>query len=86
MIKKYSLLVIFLIVSSIFTSINGKIFEDCSDLILDNLGIDNETVFDKKITSLMKIGHMPSLSACVIKNNQVVWAKSYYEQFTKSNA
>ena len=25
----------------------------------------------------MKLGHMPSLSACIIKNNSVVWSNGY---------
>ena len=33
--------------------------------------------FDKKIQLLMKLAHMPSLSTCVIKNESVVWSKSY---------
>jgi len=33
--------------------------------------------FDQKIMLLMKLGHFPSLSACIIKNNSVVWSKGY---------
>ncbi len=33
--------------------------------------------FDQKITLLMKLGHMPSLSACIIKDNSVAWSKGY---------
>ena len=33
--------------------------------------------FDKKIQLLMKLAHMPSLSTCVIKNESVVWSKTY---------
>ena len=32
---------------------------------------------DKKIEFFMKIGHMPSVSACVLKNDSIVWSKSY---------
>jgi CubicO group peptidase (beta-lactamase class C family) len=33
--------------------------------------------FDKKIELLMKLGHMPSLVACVIKKDKVVWSNAY---------
>jgi CubicO group peptidase (beta-lactamase class C family) len=39
--------------------------------------LKNETDFDNKINFLMKIGHMPSLSTCIIKNDSVIWSKSY---------
>jgi len=39
--------------------------------------IDEETFFDIKIKSLMKIGRIPSMSACIIKNKSVVWSKGY---------
>lgn len=37
----------------------------------------NELRFDLKIKILMKFGHMPSLTACIIKNNTISWSKSY---------
>jgi len=33
--------------------------------------------FDQNIIELMKLGHMPSLVACIVKNNSVVWSKAY---------
>ena len=33
--------------------------------------------FDSKIESLMELGHMPSLVACIVKNNTTVWSKGY---------
>ena len=33
--------------------------------------------FDKQIELLMKLGHMPSLVACVIKKDKVVWSHAY---------
>lgn len=38
--------------------------------------IDNDD-FDKKIEYLMKLGHMPGLVACIVKNNTTVWSKGY---------
>lgn len=77
MIKQCTLLVIFLMVGCIFTSINGKMLDESCEFIDNQLVLDDETDFDKKITFLMKIGHIPSLSACVIKKDKVVWARSY---------
>jgi len=37
----------------------------------------NEQVFDLLISSFMKLGHIPSMSTCIIKNDKVVWAKGY---------
>ena len=33
--------------------------------------------FDQKIRSLMRLGHIPSLAACIIKNDAVVWSEGY---------
>ena len=38
---------------------------------------DDDLFFDLFINRIMKTNRMPSLSACIIKNNSVVWAKSY---------
>ena len=37
----------------------------------------NDAVFDQKISFLMKIAGFPSLSACIIKNDQMIWSKGY---------
>jgi len=34
-------------------------------------------VFKRLISFFMKLGHIPSLSACIIKDNEIVWAKGY---------
>jgi CubicO group peptidase (beta-lactamase class C family) len=36
-----------------------------------------ESNFDQQIALYMKLGHMPSLSACIIKNNSVKWVNTY---------
>lgn len=33
--------------------------------------------FDEEVMNYMEQGHMPSLSACIIKNNSVLWSKGY---------
>lgn len=37
----------------------------------------NGLYFDLKIRSLMILGHFPSLSVCIIKNDTVVWSNGY---------
>lgn len=39
--------------------------------------ITNIDDFDEEIIKLMEIARFPSLSACIIKNNTVVWSKGY---------
>jgi CubicO group peptidase (beta-lactamase class C family) len=34
-------------------------------------------LFDLKFKLYMKLGHMKSVSACIIKNNEIVWEKGY---------
>ncbi len=36
-----------------------------------------DLLFDLFIRLMMKLSHMPSLSTCIVKNNEVVWAKGY---------
>ena len=38
---------------------------------------ENEIIFDKIINFLMSLAHFPSLSTCIIKNNEVVWSRGY---------
>ena len=41
--------------------------------------------FDKNIELLMKLGHIPSLSACIIKNNTIQWSNAYGYANIKNN-
>ena len=36
-----------------------------------------DLIIDKVITLLMRLGHFPSLSTCIVGANQVVWSKEY---------
>ncbi len=38
---------------------------------------DNDKIFEKAITMLMQIAHMPALSAAIVKGNEVVWTKGF---------
>jgi CubicO group peptidase (beta-lactamase class C family) len=37
----------------------------------------NDAAFDLQISFWMKVGGLPSLSACIIKGDQVIWSKGY---------
>jgi CubicO group peptidase (beta-lactamase class C family) len=47
-------------------------------IIKSEHGVDsNEFLFDIYMTLLMKFAHKPSVSACIIINNSVVWSQGY---------
>ena len=62
---------VFLIVTSILPT-EGRI-----DNVEEKIVFDNGIALDRIITFLMKLGKFPSLSACIIKNNQIIWANGY---------
>jgi CubicO group peptidase (beta-lactamase class C family) len=70
--------IIFLFVCINFTTISGKqIFEkNNTNFKLKKFNFESK-LFDLKINLLMKLAHMKSISACVIKNNTMVWSNGY---------
>ena len=76
------------IIISLFVGVSGIPAISVSEhnsILPDKKVISNDDQnFDRKINLLMKIGHIPSLSACIIKNNSVVWSKGYGE-FDREN-
>ena len=50
-----------------------------------NNDLSYEDGFDENITYYMKQGHMPSISACIIKNDSIVWSKGYGLYDIKNN-
>jgi CubicO group peptidase (beta-lactamase class C family) len=74
--KMSALLVILLfVVTIIIPAISGH----TNNSILSDKQVisNNDQIFDKKINLLMKIAHIPSLSACIIKDKEIVWYKGY---------
>jgi len=45
--------------------------------IINSYYNDTDSDIDQKIQSYMKAGHMPSVSTCIVKNNSLVWSKTY---------
>ncbi len=52
---------------------------DLANLVQETkiFGSDNDDMFDRIMLKLMEIAHMSALSAAVIENNGVTWAKGY---------
>lgn len=74
--KILALGIIFLFIEISVIPISADIVNKNS--LTKNLKVINEDrIFDHKINTLIKLGHFPSLSVCIIKNNSVVFAKGY---------
>ena len=78
--KIIGILICFIILISTFPIIksNSNVFQ----LIEDKLSSEENSIkiydeFDENITYYMNQGHIPSISALIIKNNSVVWKKGY---------
>lgn len=48
-----------------------------SSAISSSVEVIDSDDFDNKIENLMELGHMPSLVACIVKNNTTAWSKAY---------
>jgi len=64
-----TILVVCLLLVISLSTVNAIIEEEKNSL--------NEHFFDFKIKSFMKLGHFPSLSACIIKNDSIAWYNGY---------
>jgi len=71
-------LIVILLLESIIIPVSGKILDTDVDIFIKNhIDINDKLGFDNKIKFFMKLGHMPSLSTCIVKNDSVIWSKSY---------
>jgi len=76
--KSLALLMISLFIGTTFIPATGRLLSENKPLSLEKqIGSNDDLFFDLKIKLLMKLGHMPSLSACIIKDNSVAWSKGY---------
>jgi len=73
--KLLPLLAIFLISASSMGGFMEK--REAQNVALDEEIHLNEEAFDALIRAVMKLGHMPSISAAIIKDDELVWAKGY---------
>lgn len=70
------LIVFFFIGININPVSNGLIKNGKQTRIIENEGL-NDFFFDRYIKMLMFFAHKPSISACIIINDTVVWSKAY---------
>ena len=79
--RKYlATIIVFLFISTSFISISASLISDNQKKSIIVNGQRNEievNFFDMKMSFLMKIAKLPSLSACIINNDQVIWSKGY---------
>jgi CubicO group peptidase (beta-lactamase class C family) len=80
LLKKFVVFEIIMLIvgTSVVSAFSGK---PANNRILDPFnerGIA-DVDFERKISFYMKLGHMPSLSACIIKNNSVQWSQAFGE-------
>jgi CubicO group peptidase (beta-lactamase class C family) len=74
--KAIAIVIIALFIGTVVYPVSGKIGDNFS-LFKERSEAANDLDFDKNITTLMKQAHIPGLSACIIRNDKVVWSKSY---------
>lgn len=74
--KKNKILSILIVILFIGTSVpifSGKTYIKDNSNLINNKNLS----FDIKIKLAMRLAHMQSISACVIKNNTIVWSNNY---------
>jgi len=70
--------VIVLFIGICFVPATAKVQGDHSSVVIqEQVGKFGDVFFDRLIMFLMGFGHMPSLSTCIIKGDEVVWAEGY---------
>jgi dipeptide/tripeptide permease len=69
--------IIICVVSNVYILLTIGISKDNISHLLKQIEGHKDGDFDNKISLYMRIGHMPSLSTCIIKNNSIVWYGGY---------
>jgi len=73
-------IIVFLFISSSFFSVSANLITDNqskSTISNEQRNVFDDIFFDMKMAFLMEIAKLPSLSACIIHNDQVIWSKGY---------
>ncbi len=77
----FSILFIFCNISILSPLSNADNIEETKDIFntkTTDLKISlNNALFDQKISFFMKLARFPSISACIINDNEIVWSKGY---------
>ena len=76
--KIFIVLMLFLIIFSDLPQSIGVKQKTSTTVIASQKNIDlDDLLFDLQMRYIRRVAHFPSLTACIIKNDTVVWAKSY---------
>jgi len=80
LMKCLSIIILILLVGSSFYFVSAdSTYDNQNKSILLNIhgNAFDDNFFDVKISFLMKFATFPSLSACIINNDQIIWSKCY---------
>lgn len=77
LVKGLVFFIIICVVGNVYIPLTIGISKDNTSHLLKQIEGNKDGDFDNEISLYMRIGHMPSLSACIIKNNSVVWYGGY---------
>ena len=78
--KIFTIFIVFLFLCTSFISVTAKFnVNNQNKIIISNEQTDDfkDIFFDMKISFIMKYANFPSLSACIINDDQVIWSKGY---------
>jgi CubicO group peptidase (beta-lactamase class C family) len=79
-IRCLATIITFLLIGTSFVAVSARFIDDSqNELIIlheQRNGL-KDNFFDMTISFLMKFAKFPSLSACIINNDQVIWSKGY---------
>jgi len=70
--KVIGIFIVTLLIATAFQSVSGNSINKEPKFIQTQ-----DDIYDRAIEWLMDKGHFPSVSACIIKGNEVVWSNSY---------
>ena len=79
-VKYLATIIVFLFIGTSFISESASIIANNQNKsIISNVqrnGLENN-LFDLKMSFFMKLAKFPSLSACIIDDDEVIWSKGY---------
>jgi CubicO group peptidase (beta-lactamase class C family) len=76
--KIIGLFICILLMTTCITPVMGQFITQSVDSTEDSsYFLSNDATFDQKVSLLMRIIGYPSLSTCIIKDDQIIWSKGY---------
>ncbi len=79
-IKYLATVIVFLFISTSFISVSASIInsnQNKSIISHEQRNVLDNNLFDLKMSFFMKLAKFPSLSACIIEDDDVIWSKGY---------